>query len=106
MGICFFNLEIHNLNTRYNYSLHLPSTNITMVQKGVLHSGSKLFNNLPLEIKSLSGDVKHFKIKLKSFLIEVTGNKLCCFCWEVQKIKFKCMYKLSATTITLYNIHT
>ena len=64
------NSEIHNLNTRYNYNLHLPSTNLTMVQKGVLYSGSKLFNNLPLEIKSLSGDVKHFKIKLKSLLID------------------------------------
>jgi hypothetical protein len=65
------NLEIHNLNTRYNYNLHLPSTNLTMVQKGVLNSGSKLFN-LILEIKSLSGNFKHFKIKLKSFLIDHT----------------------------------
>ena len=66
------NSEIHNLNTRDNYNLHLPSTNFTMIQKGVLYSGSELFNNLPLEIKSLSGDVKHFKIKLKSFLIDHT----------------------------------
>ena len=66
------NSEIHNLNTWYNYNLHLPTTNLTLVQKGVLYSGSKIFNNLPLHIKSLSDDFKHFKRKLKSFLIEHT----------------------------------
>ena len=64
------NSEIHNLNTRYNYNSHLPTTNLTLVQKGVLYSGSKIFNNLPPHIKSLSDDFKHFKRKLKSFLIE------------------------------------
>ena len=61
------NSENHNLNTRYNYNLHLPTTNLTLVQKGVLYSGSKIFNNLPPHIKSLSDDFKHFKRKLKEF---------------------------------------
>jgi hypothetical protein len=30
------NSEIHDINTRYNYNLHLPSTNLALVQKGVL----------------------------------------------------------------------
>jgi hypothetical protein len=43
-----------------------------LVQKGVLHSGTKIYNHLPSDIKLLSKDPKHFKIKLKSFLLEQT----------------------------------
>jgi len=66
------NSEIHDINTHYNYKLHLPTTNLTLVQKGVLYSGSRIYNHLPLHIKILSNDLKHFKSKLKSFLIEHT----------------------------------
>jgi hypothetical protein len=41
-----------------------------MVQKGVLHSGSRFFNSLPQQIKNLSGDLQSFKRKLKNFLID------------------------------------
>jgi hypothetical protein len=64
------NSEIHNLNTRSNRNLHLPSTNLTSVQKGVLFSGSKIYNHLPLNIKALSNDAKRFKSALKNYLIE------------------------------------
>ena len=64
------NSEIHDINTHNNYNLHLPTTNLTLVQKGVLYSGSKIYNHLPFHIKTLSNDLKHFKSKLKSFLIE------------------------------------
>ena len=64
------NSEIHYINTRYNYNLHLPSTNLTLVQKGVLYSGSRLYNHLPLNIKILSNEAKRFKSTLKSYLIE------------------------------------
>ena len=37
------NSNIHNSNTRSKNNLHLPSTNLTMIQKGVLHSGSRFF---------------------------------------------------------------
>jgi len=67
-----FNSEIHNLHTRFKNNLHLPSTNLTVVQKGVLYSGSKFFNYLPLQIKNHSGDLKSFKRKLKNFLIDHT----------------------------------
>jgi len=66
------NSEIHDINTRYNYNLHLPTTNLTLVQKGVLYSGSRIYNHLPLNIKILTNDLKHFKSKLKSFLIQHT----------------------------------
>jgi len=35
-----------------------------------LYSGSIIYNHLPLNIKILSNYLKHFKSKLKSFLIE------------------------------------
>ena len=35
--------EIHDLNACFNHNLHLPSTNLTLVQKGVLCSGSKMY---------------------------------------------------------------
>ena len=69
-GLFQSNSEIHDLNTCFNYNLHLPSTNLTLVQKGVLYSGSKIYNHLPSNIKVLSNDTKHFKSTLKSYLIE------------------------------------
>jgi hypothetical protein len=42
---CFItNSEIHYINTRHNHNLHFPFTNLTLVQKGVLFSGSKIYN--------------------------------------------------------------
>jgi hypothetical protein len=41
-----------------------------MVQKGMLFSGSKIYNHLPLNIKLPSKDIKVFKSSLRSFLIE------------------------------------
>jgi hypothetical protein len=75
-GLFLCNWEIHDINTRYNYNLHLPSTNLTLVQKGVLHSGSRIYNHLPLNIKILSNDVKRFKSTLRSYLIEHTFYSL------------------------------
>jgi hypothetical protein len=66
------NSEIHDINTRFNHILYLSATNLTLVQKGVLFSGSKIYNHLPSYIKTLSNDLKHFKSELKSFLIEHT----------------------------------
>ena len=66
------NSKIHDINTHNNYNLHLPTTNLTVVQKGVLYSGSKIHNHLPPYIKALSNDLKLFKSKLKNFLMEHT----------------------------------
>jgi len=71
-GLFQSNSEIRDLNTHFNYNLHLPSTNLTLVQKGVLYSGSKIYNHLPSNIKVLSNDTKLFKSTLKSYLIEHT----------------------------------
>jgi len=63
-GLFQSNSEIHDLNTRFNHNLHLPFTNLTLVQKGVLYSESKIYNHLPSNIKVLSNDTKLFKSKL------------------------------------------
>jgi hypothetical protein len=64
------NFEIHDQNTRYKHNLHFPTTNLTLTQKGVLYSGIKVFNHLPMYIKSLSKNPKHFKTELKNFLLD------------------------------------
>jgi hypothetical protein len=70
------NSEIHHINTRFNYKLHLPTTHLTLMQKGVLYAGSRIYNHLPICIKSLSNDPKQFKSKLKAFLLEHTCYSL------------------------------
>jgi len=69
-GLFQSNYEIHDLNTRINQNLHLPSTILTLVQKGVLYSGSKIYNHLPSNIKVLSNDTKLYKSTLNSYIIE------------------------------------
>jgi hypothetical protein len=63
------NTDVHNLNTRRKYDLHMPNTNLTKYKKIVYHTGIKLFNNLPPTIKSLNHDIKVFKPALKDYLL-------------------------------------
>jgi hypothetical protein len=63
------NTDVHNLNTRHKYDLHMPNTDLTKYQKGVHYTGIKLFNNLPRTIKSLNHDIRVFKPALKNYLI-------------------------------------
>ena len=68
---CFIsNSEVHDINTHHNHNLHMPSTNLTLVQKGVLFPGNKIYNHLPLNIKMLSKDAKRFKSTLRTYLTE------------------------------------
>jgi hypothetical protein len=64
------NTDTHDIDTHYNYNLYLPSINLSIVQNGVLFSGSTIYNNLPLNIQLFSKDTKVFKSLLRSFLIE------------------------------------
>jgi hypothetical protein len=59
--------DIHDKNTCHNCNLQLPTTDLTLAQKGVLYSGTRTYNHLLTHIKTLSND--HFKSKLKSFFI-------------------------------------
>jgi hypothetical protein len=65
-----YNSEIYEINTRYNHNLHLLSTNLTLVQRGVMYSGSKIYSHLPLSIKAHSNNAKRFKATLKRYLVE------------------------------------
>jgi hypothetical protein len=56
------NSDSYNISTRYRYNLHVPNTNLSKYKKWVYRTGIKLFNNLPLTIKSLiNHDIKKFK---------------------------------------------
>jgi len=65
-----FNSKVHSINARHCSDLYFPTSHLTKVQKGVYHSGIKVFNCLPTRIKSLSGDIRKFKSALKRFLLE------------------------------------
>jgi len=51
-----------------NY-LHLPHASLTMYQKGVLYSGIKVYNALPVTLKDISSNPKQFKVALKRYLL-------------------------------------
>jgi hypothetical protein len=65
-----FNSEIHGISTRFNSDLHLPSTTLTLFQKGVFYSGSRVFNYLPLNNTDLFNNEKRFRSALKKHLLE------------------------------------
>jgi hypothetical protein len=67
-NIFLSNNENHNLDTRQKNNLHLPQANLTIYQKGAYYSGIKIYNKLPLEVKSVAGNQKKFKSTLKKFL--------------------------------------
>jgi hypothetical protein len=62
------NQEIHSINTRSNLNFHIPVANATKFKKGGYYSGIKLFNHLPLHVKSLSNDINLLRTSLKRFL--------------------------------------
>jgi len=64
------NLQVHNIHTRSNDNLHLLSTGLTLVQKGVAYSGCKIYNHLPPQIKKISTNAALFKTTLKKFLLK------------------------------------
>ena len=72
-----FNTELHKINTRHKLDLHVPSVNLTKVQKGVYYSGITLFNSILLGIKKVAHNNNNnkFKHELKKFLIK---NSLFC----------------------------
>jgi len=64
------NFEIHDISTCNNHYLHLPSAKVTLLKKGVFYSGSKIYIQLPLNIKMLSKDAKRYKSALRTYLTE------------------------------------
>jgi hypothetical protein len=62
-------LEVHGLNTTSKNQLYLPTSNLSVFQKGTSFSGIRLFNSLPGTIQSLRYDRVHFKNNLFSYLM-------------------------------------
>jgi hypothetical protein len=66
----YFVSDMHNRDTRqaFNLNLFVPTTHLSLYQKGSYCMSIKLFNSLPLNLKQLYKEVKWFKLKLKEFL--------------------------------------
>jgi len=61
-------IKTHNIDTRERNNLYPPQANLTIYQKGAYYSVIEICNNLPLEIKNVTGSQKKFKIALKKIL--------------------------------------
>ena len=53
------NIENHNVDTRERNNVYLPQAHLTIYQKEANYWGTKIFNNLPLEIKNVAGNKKN-----------------------------------------------
>jgi hypothetical protein len=62
------NFTIHNKKTRQNMDLHLPSSKLTIHQKGTYYMAIRIYNSLPVQMKEKAHDVKQFKKDFKRFL--------------------------------------
>jgi hypothetical protein len=65
-----FNSQMHNCNTGIIHDLHYPRTTIVQFQKGICYMGTKVFNHLLTKFKSMSNDLKNFKLQLTTFLMQ------------------------------------
>jgi hypothetical protein len=63
------NADVHSINTRHKHCLHKPAANFSCFQKNAYSTGIKIFNKLPLNIKSLMKEKARFKIALKRYLL-------------------------------------
>ena len=64
------NFAIHTINTRRDFNLHPPTTNLIKAQKGVnYYSGINIFDNLPLNIRKFSHYTNKFKLALNKFFL-------------------------------------
>ena len=62
------NSDVHSFNKRSHHDLHISAANLAVFQKGVWHSGIKIYNHLPQTLKQLAYDISKFKVALKRFL--------------------------------------
>ena len=62
------NSDAYSITTRNISNLYLPSAKLSIYQKGTQFIGIKIFNNLPINIKQLYGNINLFKKTLLQFL--------------------------------------
>jgi hypothetical protein len=63
------NSDVYSTKTRNRPNLYLPLSNLSVFQKGPQYSGIEVCNNLPDNIKQLSGNNNQFKKVLLPFLL-------------------------------------
>ena len=63
------NESIHNYNTRSAQNLHIASVNSNVGQKSILYKGSKLWNELPENLKAFSS-ASLFKKSIIEYLLK------------------------------------
>jgi hypothetical protein len=68
IGFYYSTSQIHGFNTRRNFDLCRPQTNLSICQRGPYYFGIKPFNHLPFDIKELSYNAKQFWSALRAFL--------------------------------------
>ena len=63
----YFTINVHNKVTRNNSSLlKIPKIKLECTKKAFFYMGTKIYNNLPLDIRKID-DFKIFKLKLDEY---------------------------------------
>jgi hypothetical protein len=65
------NSEIHHINTRQPANLNQSSARVTKYQKGVYYLGIKVFNMLPIYVKTEFDNPKKLKVVLKNVYLKI-----------------------------------
>jgi len=66
------NKDLHSIDTRQQWNLHLLSAHLKKYQLGPYYMGIKLFNTLPPFLKNESHNPVRFRSLLKKFLLNTT----------------------------------
>ena len=61
--------HLHETRFAYNENLNLPFFTLTKCQRSFLYNGIKIWNSLPLHLKTLQDDLNSFKKMLKNHLL-------------------------------------
>jgi hypothetical protein len=75
-GLFTPNNDIHDYSTRHNLDFHLPTTHLSIVQRGVMYSSCRIFNSLPTHFKIHVDNPRHFKKITKKYLMEHSFYRL------------------------------
>ena len=70
MRIYSLQIDIHKIQTRHCYDLHIPPTNSRKYQTAVFYMCIKVYNSLPSYIKAESNNSMKFLSIRKTFLSE------------------------------------
>jgi hypothetical protein len=57
------NAELYPIKTSNSYNLHPPLSHPTKYRRGIHYAGIRVFNQLPISIKSIANETKAFKKK-------------------------------------------